>query len=258
MKTFTAFLFACIATVLIGQTESINKLSLELPNRSFDTIIQHTGYSVSYNQKYKQANWAAYQLTNAETSKLYDRENKFVADPLIPGTDLCLDYEKSGYDRRHLAPAADMGFSKITMTESFYYSNMSPQLPGFNRGIWKQLEEQTRNWAIEYDSLYIVVGPIFSDSMKLIGPHQVAVPNSYYKVILDNHKGKEKMIGFVMKNEGSKNSLQSFVLSVDSIEVLSGIDFFPLLEDSLENKLESLVFLNSWKWSFVKNVKKKK
>jgi endonuclease G len=258
MKTFTALLFACIATVLIGQTESINKLSLELPNRSFDTIIQHTGYSVSYNQKYKQANWVAYQLTKAETSNLFERENKFVSDPLIIGTDLSLDYEKSGYDRGHLAPAADMGFSKNTMTESFYYSNMSPQLPGFNRGIWKQLEEQTRNWAIEYDSLYIVVGPIFSDSMKIIGPHQVAVPNAYYKVILDNHKGKEKMIGFVMLNEGSKNSLRSFVVSVDRVEEMTDIDFFPLLEDSLEKKLESLVMMNAWKWSFSKSVKKKK
>jgi endonuclease G len=255
MKSFIAFFFICVGTVLIGQTEFIKKLSLEHPNRLFDTIIQHSGYSVSYNQKCRQANWVAYQLTKAETSQLYERENKFVADPLIPRTDLSLDYEKSGYDRGHLAPAADMGFSKITMTESFYYSNMSPQLPGFNRGIWKQLEEQTRNWAIEYDSLYIVVGPIFSDSMKLIGPHQVAVPNAYYKVILDNHKGKEKMIGFVLKNEGSKNSLQSFVVAVDSVEVLTGIDFFPLLEDSLETKLESLVLLNSWKWSFSKNVK---
>jgi endonuclease G len=81
------------------------------------------------------------------------------------------------------------------------------------------------------------------------------VPNAYYKVILNKHKGKEKMIGFVMKNEGSKSSLQSFVVSVDSVEVLTGIDFFPLLEDSLETKLESLVLKNVWNW---KNVKKKK
>ncbi len=229
---------------------------MEIPFlKSKDSIIYHTGYSVSYNQKFRQANWLSYQLTKAETSKLFNRENKFVADPLIKGTDNGIDYEKSGYDRGHLCPAADMGYSKITMAESFYYSNMSPQIPGFNRGIWKQLEEQTRNWAIEYDSLYILVGPIFSDTMKVIGPHQVAIPNAYYKVILDNHKGKEKMIGFVMKNENSKNTLQSFVVTVDCIEVLTGIDFFPLLEDSLETKLESFVLLNNWKW---KNVKKKK
>ena len=254
MKIFNLLIVFCYSFSLFSQTGSF----IEIPYFAFDSVVNHYAYSLSFNQKYHQANWVAYQLTRAETSKLFDRENKFVSDPLIPGTDLSLDYEKSGYDRGHLAPAADMGFSKITMTESFYYSNMSPQVPGFNRGIWKQLEEQTRNWAIEYDSLYIVVGPIFSDSMKVIGPHQIAVPNSYYKVILDNHKGKEKMIGFVMLNESSKNSLQSFVVTVDSVEVLTGIDFFPLLEDSLETKLESLVLLNSWKWSFVKNVKKKK
>jgi endonuclease G len=252
MKNKILFTFIFSISCLLGQDSS----QFENPHlNNKDSFVNHTGYSVSYNQNFRQANWVSYQLTRVETSKLFDRENKFVADPLIPGTDLSLDYEKSGYDRGHLAPAADMGFSKITMAESFYYSNMSPQIPGFNRGIWKQLEGQTRNWAIEYDSLYIVVGPIFSDSMKTIGPHQVAVPNSYYKVILDNHKGKEKMIGFVMKNESSKNSLQSFVVAVDRIEVLTNFDFFPILEDSLENKLESLVVLNTWNW---KNVKKKK
>ena len=229
---------------------------MEIPLlNSKDSIIHHTGYSVSYNQKFRQANWVGYCLTRLETNVIYKRENKFVQDPLIKGTDNGIDYEKSGFDRGHLCPAADMGYSKITMQESFYYSNMSPQIPGFNRGIWKQLEEQTRNWAIEYDSLYIVVGPIFSDSMKVIGPHQVAVPNAYYKVILDNHKGKEKIIGFVMNNESSKNTLQSFVVSVDNVEVLTGIDFFPLFDDSLETKLESFVVLNIWNW---KNVKKKK
>jgi endonuclease G len=246
---FTAlFSISC----LFGQTSV--KMEIPLLN-SIDSILYHTGYSVSYNQKFRQANWVAYCLTIPETNSIYKRENKFVFDPLIKGTDNEIDFEKSGYDRGHLAPAADFGFSKITMAESFYYSNMSPQLPGFNRGIWKQLEERTRNWAIEYDSLYIVVGPIFSDSMSVIGPHQVAVPNSYYKIILDNHRGKEKMIGFVMNNESSKKSLQTFVVSVDRIEALTEIDFFPLLEDSLETKLESLVLVNAWKW---KNVKKKK
>ena len=255
MKIQLLFASLLFISSLLGQTSV--KMEIPLLN-SKDSNVYHTGYTVSYNQKFRQANWVAYQLTKAETSKLFNRENKFIPDPLIKGTDNGIDYEKSGYDRGHLCPAADMGFSKITMAESFYYSNMSPQIPGFNRGIWKQLEVQTRNWAIEYDSLYIVVGPIFSDTMKVIGPHQVAVPNTYYKVILDNHKGKEKMIGFLMQNESSKNSLQSFVVTVDSIEVLTGIDFFPLLEDSLENKLESLVVVNTWNWKFVKNVKKKK
>ena len=255
MKNLLLFVYILSITSLFGQTSV--KMEIPLLN-SKDSIVYHTGYSVSYNQKFRQANWVAYCLTRNETNAICKRENKFASDPLIKGTDNGMDYEKSGYDRGHLAPAADMGFSKITMDESFYYSNMSPQVPQFNRGIWKSLETQVRNWAIEYDSLYIVVGPIFSDTSKFIGPHQVAVANAYYKVILDNHKGKEKMIGFIMKNESSKNLLQSFAVSVDNVEVLTGINFFPLLEDSLETKLESLVEVNSWKWKFVKNVKKKK
>ncbi len=236
-------LFSISISSLFGQTP----VKIEIPTLSEnDSIINHTGYSVSYNHKYRQANWVAYQLTKLETTKLFERADKFKTDPLINGTDNSSDYEKAGYDRGHLAPAADMCYSEIAMLESFYYSNMSPQVPGFNRGIWKKLEEQTRSWAIEYDSLYIVVGPIFSDSMKTIGSHKVAVPNSYYKVILDNHKGKEKMIGFVLRNESSSDCLHSFVVSVDSVEVLTGIDFYPELDDVLENFLEKSISIEKW------------
>jgi endonuclease G len=246
-------------TLLLSLLVTVNQFvfcQMELPKIGVnDIVVHHSSYSLIFNQKHRQANWIAYCLTRTETNAIYKRDNQFIADPLIPGTNLRLDYQKSGYDRGHLVPAGDMGFSKIAMEESFYYSNMSPQVPQFNRGIWKTLETQVRNWAFEYDSLYVVTGPIFSDSMKVIGPHRVAVPNYYYKVILDNHKGKEKMIGFVLKNAGSSNALQSFAVSVDSIEVLSGIDFFPLLEDSLETKLESLILVDSWKWKFVKKKK---
>ena len=148
MKILLFFTVLFSSSYLFGQTS----VQMEIPIlKSKDSIVYHTGYSVSYNQKFRQANWVGYQLTKAETSKLFNRENKFIPDPLIKGTDNGIDYEKSGYDRGHLCPAADMGFSKITMDESFYYSNMSPQVPQFNRGIWKSLETQVRNWAIEYD-----------------------------------------------------------------------------------------------------------
>ena len=148
MKNLLLFVSLLSISSLFGQTS----VKMEIPFlNSKDSIIHHTGYSVSYNQKYRQANWVAYQLTKAETTKLFNRENKFVADPFIKGTDNGIDYEKSGYDRGHLAPATDMGFSKITMDEFFYYSSISPQVPQFNRGILKSLETQFRNWPIEYD-----------------------------------------------------------------------------------------------------------
>ena len=222
---------------------------LELPKFSADdTIIRHYSYSLSFNQKYHQANWVAYLLTPSliNQSNRVKRSNNFKADPLIPGTDLTVDYYKSGYDRGHFVPAADMAFSETAMKESFYYSNMSPQVASFNRGVWKKLETQVRNWTIEYDSLFVVTGPIFSDSMQVIGPHRVAVPKAYYKVLLKLKDGKFQGIGFVLKNESSKLPLQSFVLTIDEVETITGIDFFPLLEDSLEENIESEVCFDCW------------
>ena len=245
MRFVLLFFFLEYFLIGFGQTNS----KLEIPQfGKKDTIVVHTGYSVSYNSIFRQANWVAYQLTAFETIKVVDRKDKFKADPKILKTDNAKDYLKSGYDRGHLAPSADMTFSEITMLESFYFSNISPQNPSFNRGIWNKLEDQTRSWAKLYDSIYIVVGPILEDSLSTIGIHQIPVPKRYYKVILDNHKNREKMIAFIIENKESKLTLQKFVVTVDSVETITGIDFFPLLVDSLETKLESEFHAEYWKW----------
>lgn len=221
---------------------------LELPKYGkHDSIIHHSAYSLSFNKEYHQANWLAYCLTRSETNSIFKRGNNFKADPLVPGTDLAVSYYKSGYDRGHLAPAADMGFSEIAMNESFYYSNMSPQVASFNRGVWKKLETKVRKWAAEYDSLYIVTGPVFSDSIPIeIGTHRVAVPNSFYKVLLQHRGEAWEAIGFLLKNEGSKQPLSAFTLTIDEVETVTGIDFFPLLEDALEENVEGGVCFECW------------
>lgn len=229
MKNLVFFLF------FASQAYSQLEIPALAPNESF---VQHTAYAVSFNSHYKQANWVAYLLTKEETQKAAERNNKFTADPQIPGTNFNKDYAKSGYDRGHLAPAGDMSFSVQTMKESFYFSNMSPQIPAFNRGIWKNLETQVRTWASEKDSLCIVTGPVFTDSMLTIGKSKIAVPNSYYKVILDCHKGKEHGIAFILPNAASHDSLNSFVISIDYIEEQTGLDFFPLLDDVTEERVE--------------------
>jgi endonuclease G len=230
MRTITFLILLVICNGLFAQ--------LEIPKyEADDTIIKHRGYTLSYNLKYKQANWVAYLLTRAETNKRYERGEFFAPDPLIPGTNLGVDYAKSRYDRGHLAPAADMGYSMETMMQSFYYSNMSPQVPRFNRGIWKKLEMQVRNWAIQYDSLYIVTGPIFSDSMKVIGPHRVAVPKAYYKVLLQKRNGEWFGIGFVLPNVSLKGDIMQYAISIDKVEEMTGIDFFWSLDDENEKKI---------------------
>ncbi|MDR0802526.1 DNA/RNA non-specific endonuclease [Fluviicola sp.] len=212
-------------------------------------IIRHTAYSLVYIEEHEQAKWVAYELTEEKTSNKFERTNKFMVDPLvITGSANDKDYEKSKYDRGHLAPAADMGWSETTAAESFYYSNMSPQVPSFNRGIWKKAEELARSWAIENKQIYIVTGPVLTAGLKTIGPNQVSVPNYYYKVILDYSQPDIKGIGFIIPNAASQKELKTFAVSIDSVELLTGIDFFPLLPDSEENVIEKTLCTDCWSW----------
>lgn len=232
---------------------------LEIPKtEANDNVISHTGFSFLYNETHEQSVWVAYELTEAETNKIYERTNDFIPDPsVITGTANNNDFRGSGYDRGHLAPASDMGWSEEAMIESFYFSNMSPQLPSFNRGIWKKLEELVRTWAIENESVYIVTGPVLNSIEKTIGQNKVSVPNYYYKVVLDYNEPEIKAIGFIMPNMGSNESLTQYAVSVDSVEYFTGIDFFPLLPDDQEKHIEKNVCVNCWTWKSQKNMTNK-
>jgi endonuclease G len=225
-------------------------LKLEIPKtNSKDKIITHTGYSLLYNEIHEQADWVAYELTKEETIKLYERTNKFILDPKVNTiTASDSDYKGTGYDRGHLAPASDMGWSSTAMEQSFYYSNMSPQNPSFNRGIWKKLEELVRTWAVENNNIYIVTGPVLKGELTSIGIDKVSVPKYYYKVILDYSQPSIKGIGFVLPNAGSKEPLKNYAVTIDNVEKFTGIDFFPLLQDKQEDSIESTLCIECWSW----------
>lgn len=222
--------------------------NLEIPKlKPNETLISHTGFSLVYNEEHEQANWVAYYLCKTRSVKKADRSNKFLLDSkILTGSANDADYKGSGYDRGHLCPAADMAWSKITMNESFYYSNMSPQTPSFNRGVWKKLEELVRNWATTHDTIYVVTGPVFTESMTTIGKNNVAVPKYYYKVILDYKQNRKQGIGFLLPNEASSLSLANFVVTIDSVEKATGIDFYHILEDKIEEAIESKSDFERW------------
>ena len=255
LNTFSAGVFAqnqAMPTDSLKNT--VIPVGLEIPAlKSGEKIIRHAGYTCVYAEPHEQAAWVAYELTQAETVKAFERTDQFVTDPLVStGTADNKDYEKSGYDRGHLAPAADMGWSQTAVVESFYFSNMSPQEPGFNRGIWKKLEEQTRSWAVESGALYIVTGPVLTQGLPAIGPNAVSVPAYYYKVLLDYSAPQIKTIAFILPNAASDESLFHFAVPVDSVETLTGIDFFPLLPDAEETVLEKSLCTECWNWKVVK------
>lgn len=240
-------IFYYLFLVSFSTAQSLNHP--EIPRLSTGQhVIYHTAYSFSYNEEHEQSAWVAYELTREETVKVVERSNQFKPDPkVITQTANDADYANSGYDKGHLAPAADMGWSSTAMAESFYYSNMSPQVPGFNRGIWKKLEELVRDWAIENNSLLIVTGPVLTKGLKTIGPNHVSVPELFYKVILDNHEPEIKGIAFLIPNDSQSASLQSFAVSIDSVESVTGIDFFP--EFPNEELIEKTSQTAQWNWS---------
>ncbi|RXQ87630.1 DNA/RNA non-specific endonuclease [Ancylomarina salipaludis] len=210
-------------------------------------IIKHKNYILSYSEKFEQAEWVAYELRSNETVGLIKRADDFRPDPVVKtGSANLDDYRGSGYDRGHLAPAADMGFSASAMSESFYMSNMSPQKPSFNRGIWKNLETQVRNWAKTYDNIYVVTGGVLKSGLACIGKNRVAVPENFYKIVFREKAGQSDMIAFLMANKNSEQPLSSFIVSVDELESLTGLNFFPQLPDDIENKLEAQHSAQNW------------
>jgi endonuclease G len=132
-----------------------------------------------------------------------------------------MDYKKSGYDRGHQMDAYDCGCDSIAMAESFYYSNVAPQLPSLNRGIWKKLEEYTRKLTKEYDSVLVWCGSVtFED--KYIG--KVAVPDYCWKIIYVKRTGVVKAYSF--RNDiALRRTVSSFEVTLDSIQNLTGLVF---------------------------------
>lgn len=208
-----------------------------------DTLLERNAYFASYSFIHGQSNWVLYNLKKEHLFGDVARKNNFKADPDIFDAVSPSVYTKSGYDRGHLAPAADFSWSEQAMTESFYMSNMSPQQPGFNRGIWKKLEDQVRKWAEEKQNLIIVVGPILNDTLTKLR-EKVSIPEIYYKVILDVNKNDA--IAFLMRNESSAMPVSSFAVSVDSVENLSGINFFYLQDSSWQQNVECFFDLTKW------------
>lgn len=218
-----------------------------LPTSTTGAVYERSTFTFSYHEGYEQAEWVAYTLNNEDTKyKKYDRP-LFIQDPIVKSKSAdWKNYKNVPYNKGHLLPAADRRKSYKEYKETFYTSNISPQNPEFNAGVWNRLEQKVRYWATKYDGLYVVTGGILEPGLETIGNESVGVPKYFYKVLMT--KDKSKMIGFLVPHQDSDKPLYEFVTSVDEIEKRTGIDFFSNLPDDIENKLEQS---NSYKgWSF--------
>ena len=204
-------------------------------------VIHRTGYTLAYDAKTRTPQWVAWELTKKETQGTEERSNDFQPDPDVKGAKVVTkDYSHSGYDRGHMAPAADMKWSKKAMKESFYMSNICPQDHNLNTSDWGELENKSRQWARRFGKVYIVCGPIYNGKRnEYIGDHRVKVPDAFFKVVLINEKKKQCAMGFYFENEAGERKLQEYLVPVDRLEQLTGMDFFSALPDNLEDRLEA-------------------
>lgn len=215
------------------------------PTTSKGYLIQHTYYTLSYSNSDRQSEFSYYKLSPESIKGTQNRTDDFRIDPLVKNNPVSSTaYQGSGYDRGHLCPAADMALNLTAMSETFYMSNMSPMAPSFNRGIWSTLESWVREAAITNNGVYVVTGPILNGSCGVMAGG-IIIPCSFYKIVYKSGTNP-KILGFILSNAGSSSPIKSFAVSVDEIERRTGIDFFPQLEDGLENQLEGTVSLGAW------------
>ena len=210
-------------------------------------VVRHVGYTLAYDEYHEQPRWVAYILTRERVHGTVSRKgnDRFLPDTTITtGSAVPWGYGEE-YDRGHLAPAADMNWSVQALRESFLMSNMSPQEHAFNEGIWCRAEDQVRHWADEYDSLYVVTGPVLEYDLPQVSDGNgncISVPKQYYKVVYDTVR--HAAIALLIEHRNVKRPLTDFAVTIDEVEQATGIDFFPGIQN--EAVIESTLCIPCW------------
>ncbi|MDT0538237.1 MULTISPECIES: DNA/RNA non-specific endonuclease [Croceitalea] len=220
-----------------------------LPSSSFNQIVLHDYFMLSYSEFHEQAEWVAYELKKEHLT--YDNRKRpyFIEDPKVASKSAdWRNYKGSGFDRGHLCPAGDRRFSEYAYNETFYTSNISPQDRAFNAGIWNRLEMQVRDWCKRYDDLYIITGGVLKNNLEEIGSEDVDVPEAFYKVIFRNDNNQLHVMAFLFPNKESRKPLKQFLVTIDELELATGIDFFYKKSDKWQKRIENKMSIKNWKF----------
>ena len=213
-----------------------------------EQIIKKKSYIASYNKDTKIANWVAWHLTSEHTEGSIGRGNMFHEDEEVPSPKATVeDYKGSGWSRGHMCPAGDNKWDAEAMYQSFSLINVCPQNASLNSGLWNSLEIDCRNWAKRFHDIYIICGPVFfQQDHEVIGINEIYVPEAFFKVVLCLN-GKPKGLGVIVKNTAGNKKKDIYYNSIDQVERITGMDFFPLLSDDVEDEVESNLDMDMWK-----------
>ena len=212
-----------------------------------EQILRKSSYITSYNKDTKLPNWVAWNLSGSHTDGPYKRMSNFYEDEDVPYPKATLDdYRGSGWSRGHMCPAGDNKWNEDAMYDTFSLTNVCPQNANLNSGLWNSIEMDCRRWARRFNDIYIVCGPIFMNrEHEAIGANNVLVPEAFFKVVLCLN-GKPKGIGFIVRNTDGTKKRDLYYNSIDQVERITGMDFFPALPDDIENVVEATADINDW------------
>lgn len=236
-------LFFCALSMLMST--AVDAQDVRYKPTSAGVMLHNSNYLVDFNTSSGTAWWVHYELLSSETYGGASRTDDFRLDRRISGSSPSASaYRGSGYDRGHLKPAADSKSSLQEMSNSFLMTNMVPQTPSLNRGVWRSIEGQVRGWARHYGKVYVTTGPSPTTLHKISG--RVSVPAYCWKAVL--HLGSDtSAIAFLTPNLAKvQGGLHRYVLSVDDLESRLGIDLFPGLPDATEQRVEAQSNLSLW------------
>jgi endonuclease G len=231
-------------------------------------LLIHREYLVCFDLERRVASWVSYKLTSEDVTDR-GRLDAFRSDPRLTEAENahCADYKYSGYDRGHAVPRSDMNRSQAVQANTFLLSNMAPQTPALNRGMWRWLEESTRSWAIKFGEIYITAGSVFIGQELRVASDRVAIPREFYKIVVrKDDNGELRALSFLLINgtylpvpPGSRgigkvtatsaaadHYLVQHLKSVGTVERLTKINFFPSLPQSMKTEFEETIPTELW------------
>lgn len=249
-----------------SQKERIDQLKLQETSRDLKNygypvspfggeIVEHNAMVLEYVEAHEQAAWVFHIIQPAIKEGTEGRSNDFRVDPKVStqtavqedyylveeNDDGTTAYDGFGYDRGHLAPSADFRWNALALSESYFYSNIAPQLPGFNRGGWARIEDNLRSYVMRTGHpLLVVTGGVLHDELPVVerGVNTVSIPEWYFKVAVD--PVAEKGIGFLVPHQEYLKSPDAYAVPIDSVEAVSQLNFYTKLpnEEAIESQLD--------------------
>jgi endonuclease G len=218
-------------------------------------LLYREGYVCSYDTRTRGPRWVAERLNAKRLQRgatQPTRSFRVDADLDEEFRSQSNDFSGTEYVRGRLAAASNHLGDPVALAQTYYLSNVAPQLGrAFRQSFWVHFEARVRDWARRSDDLYVFTGPLFLPEegadgksyvrYEVIGANQVAVPTHFFKVMLREKDGVRDMQAFIVPHRplDRESPLAQFLASVDDVERLAGLDFFDELTEPTQSRLEA-------------------